>query len=200
MSNPDDNTTRKVEGDVRKSRATARVERRHRVTLRLIQWAPIENLKARQEGWVDDIRPAVSPPADAGTSCWGAAVLGLSQARIIRELNFVRSSRPERHGCRIGLWTLAVEHAEADRWLAAHQELRGGTDDEPDDGEAGRPPRSPTARRVRHLSMHNFPFPFADDTPIGAALPDGRCLTNGAFQWPNESVSPTSYSIRSGNG
>ena len=87
----------------------------------------------------------IAVQADAGTACWGAAVLGLALAKLIRRVEFVVSDRPERHGCHIGLWTLAISHADADRWLATHAELHGGTGAEPDDGEAGAPAPNPDA-------------------------------------------------------
>jgi hypothetical protein len=146
MSRPsNDQQAGRDEGDDRKRRATSRVARARRVWTRRIQRAFLALLMERQTGIVDDIRGRVKPPTDAGTALWGAATLGLALRGLIRRVEFTPSSRPERHGCFIGVWTLNVEHAKARHWLDTHRDL---PEPEPgdDDGEdaASSPSRKPS--------------------------------------------------------
>lgn len=130
MSTPTNHGQR--EGARRRDEATALVERYKLVWTRRIQRGFVLFLVEHQTGTTDDIRPLVDVPPEAGPSVWGAAVNGLRQARIIRGVGHVTSSRPERHGCEIKRWTLLGGHAAAYAWLAAHPELPG-----PDGSESG---------------------------------------------------------------
>jgi hypothetical protein len=146
MSDPSRRAAQR-EGEALKLAMTSLVERFKPVWTRRIQRAFLGLLIEQQTGTTDDIRSDVDVPPESGTAIWGAAVQGLAQARLIRRLDYVTSSRPERHGCPIGLWTLAVEHADVRRWLDAHPDLH---DPEPDDAEAPEPctPTPPSPGRV----------------------------------------------------
>ena len=151
MSTLDDRRTGHREGEARKRAMTGVVERFKPGLTRRIQHAFLTRLMAQPTGTTDDIRGCVDPSPDAGTAVWGAALQGLVRDRLIRRVEYVPSSRPERHGCPVGLWTLAVEHAEAQRWLSLHPEL---PEPEPDD-EAGQPgPVSLPSPRLAPAATH----------------------------------------------
>src|SRR4051812_43024823 len=142
---PDPAEQGRAEGEARKRRKTAAVERSHRALVRRVQRAFLRYLMENATGTTDAIRDVLAIPDGAGTAFWGASVLGLAAARIIRRVEFAVSSRPERHGCRIGEWTLAVDHDRVRHWLQTHQDLR---DDEGPGGEPGAactpPPEPPS--------------------------------------------------------
>jgi hypothetical protein len=126
--------TGQAEGERRRDEMTGIVRHRRPFLVRAVQRALVSRLMEYQEATTDDIRTCVDPPAAAGTSFWGAGANGLAQAKIIRRVEFRVSSRPERHGCFIGVWTLAVDHEKARQWLAAHPALP-----DPDEGDESAP-------------------------------------------------------------
>jgi hypothetical protein len=140
MSTPRDKRAVQQEGEARKLKMTGLVERIKLVATRRVERAFLAYLMANGQGTTDDIRESVALPAGSGTSVWRAGTQALVQARLIRRVDFVTSSRPSRHGCHIGSWELRVEHAEVERWLQLSPDL---PDPEPDD-EAGAPSPTPS--------------------------------------------------------
>jgi hypothetical protein len=134
VSTPDDNAKGREEGERRKRAATARVERRHRVWVRRVQRAFVEHLMEYPTGTTDDIRHRIDAPTEAGTAFWGSAVLSLSKTKMIVRVGRHVSGRPERHGCEIGVWRLAVDHEQARHWLDTRPDLP--TPENENDGEA----------------------------------------------------------------
>jgi hypothetical protein len=104
----------------------------------------VSYLMEHQTGTTDDIRSLVDVPPEAGNSAWGAATLGLAQAGIIRKVGTVTSRRPERHGCEIKLWSLAVEHDAARRGLALRPEFPEPPPEDKGDAGAALVPSAPT--------------------------------------------------------
>ena len=149
MSTPEDSGKGQEEGERRKRAAAVRVERRHRVWVRRVQRAFIEHLMEQPTGTTDDIRPRIDAPTEAGTAFWGSAVLSLSITKMIVRVGRHVSGRAERHGCEIGVWRLAVDHARARHWLDTCPELP--TPENEDDGEAA-PCQAPVAPPPSTLS------------------------------------------------
>jgi hypothetical protein len=144
MSTHHDPDAGRAAGESAKHNMTALVRRYRPVLVRRVQRALVSYLMEHQRATTDDIRDCVNPPAGVGTSFWGAAANGLAQAHLIRRVAFTVSSRPERHGCYIGVWTLAVSHDDARRWLATHPDL---PDPDPADGPDPAAAPNPTPPR-----------------------------------------------------
>lgn len=119
------------EEEARKRHKCESVERHHRALVRRVQRAFIEHLITNQTGVIDNVRPLVDVPADAGHQFWGASIRALAnpkkgEIRLIRRIGFVVSTRPERHGDHNAEWTLACTHNQARHWLNASRADRRG--------------------------------------------------------------------------
>ena len=86
-----------------------------------------QGMQVRVTATADDVLEAVELPPDLDASCLGSVPGRLAYDRIIGPSGFVRSARPERHGCWLQVWAL-VDRAAAKQWLDDHPDLPGRTD------------------------------------------------------------------------
>ena len=113
----------RAEGDRLKADALALLEARREVFIRRGRRALLQTMfDGDGTATADDVRAAVTLPADMDPRCLGTVPGRLGYDRIIRPAGRIRTRRPEAHARWIDRWALA-DQAAALRWLADHPDL-----------------------------------------------------------------------------